>query len=108
MEIKSYAKPPLAILAIFEAIGTLLEPSKSEWNWNDDKQLLASGVQVFIDGLSKVDKDNITTNQICRINEILNRDDCQPRMLEMQSKTCSLLGTWLRAVAAYAAQKQAL
>ena len=107
-ELSSFAKPPLACLAIFEGVGTLLDPSKKEWSWTDDKKLLGGGLADFLQRLSKVNKDQINNEQLRRLDSILERDDCQPAKLANISLLSQRLGTWLRAIVAYAKQREHL
>ncbi len=103
-ELRSYAKPPLCFLAIFEGIGILLDPSKEISEWTDEKKFMAGGRDAFLQRLFTVDKDNINDKQLEKLKSILARDDCQPSMLESTSILCSRLGVWLRAIVEYAIQ----
>ncbi|CAF3786352.1 unnamed protein product [Rotaria sp. Silwood1] len=105
-ELKSYAKPPLAYLAIFEGIGVLLDPSKKAWEWTDDKKLMSGNKNDFLQRLFNFDKDNINNEQIERLKSILARNDCQPAHLASISTLCSKLGLWLQAILEYATQRQ--
>ncbi|UJR17561.1 hypothetical protein I4U23_004457 [Adineta vaga] len=105
-ELRSYAKPPLACLSIFECIGILLEPSKDQWDWDDDKKLMMPGADKFLQRLFDLDKDQINSEQIKKLNIILNQDECQPNELKRISSLCHELGTWLRAVLKYTTEKQ--
>lgn len=105
-ELKSFAKPPLACLAVFEGIGILLEPSKEVWEWTDDKKLMSGAKDQFLERLFQFDKNNINNKQLDKVNSILARDDCQPDQLAKLSIVCARLGSWLRAVVAYATQRQ--
>ncbi len=107
-ELKSYAKPPLACLAILEGVGILLDPSKEVWEWTDDKQLMSGSKDAFLMRLFTLDKDNINKKQIEKLKSILAQDECQPANLEKVSSLCSKLGLWLRAVVAYATQRKEL
>lgn len=107
-ELKSFAKPPLACLAIIEGVGILLDPSKTEWDWADDKKLMGGGLVDFLQRLFNVDKDRIDKEQLKRLGSILDRDDCQPAKLAAISALCHRLGSWLRAIVAYAKQREKL
>ena len=98
----------MACLAIFEAVGILLEPSKKEWDWTDDKKLMDGGLIDFLQRLFNVDKDQIDNDQLRRLDSILGRDDCQPAKLEATSPLCHRLGSWLRAIVTYAKQEKQL
>lgn len=105
-ELKSYAKPPLAFLAIMEGIGILLDPSKTSCDWDDDKRLMGGHRDAFLERLFNIDKNNITDKQMEKLESILARDDCQPAQLDKVSALCSKLGLWLRAIVEYTAQRQ--
>ena len=105
-QLRSYARPPLCVVALTEAIGTLLDPSKETWDWDDDKKLMAGGKNAFIELLVKLDKDNISDKQLAKVQSILARDDCEPSRLQSISPICAALGVWLRAVVAYATQNK--
>lgn len=105
-ELKSFGKPPLACLAIFEGIGILLDPSKDVWEWTDDKKLMAGSKDQFLERLFQFDKNNINDKQLEKVKSILDRDDCQPTQLARISAVCDKLGLWLRAILAYATQRQ--
>lgn len=92
----------MSLLSIFEGIGVLLEPSKKEWTWDDDKQILAGGKTAFVQRLSAVNKDEVDQDQIQRLREILSRNDCEPSRLIQVSQVTHRLGNWLRAMLDYA------
>ena len=105
-ELKSYAKPPLACLAILEGVGILLEPSKQIWEWTDDKKLIGGNSDQFLQRLFDLDKDSISLEQLKRLDSILGRTDCQPGELANVSSLCHQLGLWLRAIVAHTTQRQ--
>ncbi|CAF1433595.1 unnamed protein product [Adineta steineri] len=105
-EVKSFAKPPLACLSIFECVGILLEPTKQTWEWTDDKKLMAVGHNQFLKRLFDLDKDHINQEQITKLNSILDQYECQPKELKNISQLCYTLGKWLRAILLYTKQQQ--
>ncbi|CAF1078048.1 unnamed protein product [Rotaria sp. Silwood1] len=90
-EVKSYTKPPLACLSIFEDGGILLNPSKKVWDWTDDKRLISGGKNDFLERLFNFDKTSINNHQLERLESILAQHECEPDALACISFLCSKL-----------------
>jgi hypothetical protein len=107
-ELKSYAKPPLACLAIFEGIGILLEPSKTTWDWTDDKKLFDNTDGPLIQRLHNFDRDQVTDEQLNRLNKVLRRDECQAKTIQQVSTGCYALYLWLQAINQYSTERRSI
>ena len=98
-ELLAFARPPTAVVQVFEGLVILLAPSTSFADWTQIRKWLAANRTHLLEMLLAFDKSKVTDEQLDRLKVILAKDECQPQTI----KTCSVaaygLCQWLRAVA---------
>ena len=101
-EIMSMRQPPPVVLRIFEGLVAVLAPTKRVLDWNDVKRVLGSNANNLIAALIEVDKDQITEEQLMRLESILSPGDCAPQHIQRCSKACYGVFFWLQSLVKYA------
>ncbi|XP_055599501.1 dynein axonemal heavy chain 2-like isoform X2 [Uranotaenia lowii] len=95
-EIKSYARPPVKVELVLNAIMILLG---KEPTWAEAKRQL--GEQKFLDTLRNFDKNNITDKVLKIIGGYVRNPDLEPNKVGIVSKAAKSLILWVRAIENY-------
>lgn len=95
-EIKSYARPPVKVELVLNAVMILLgkEPS-----WTEAKRQL--GEQKFLDTLKNYDKNNIPESTLKTIGGFVRNPELEPNKVGLVSKAAKSLMLWVRAIENY-------
>merc|ERR1719230_955180 len=95
-EVKSFAKPPPAVMTVMEAVCILLG---SKPTWDDSKRLL--GDVTFMDQLKEYDKDNIPPAYLKKIKKYVENPDMAVEVVKKVSKAATSLCMWVHAMDVY-------
>ncbi|GFT28694.1 dynein heavy chain 2, axonemal [Trichonephila clavipes] len=95
-EIKSYAKPPVIVEMVLEAVMIL---RNSEPSWAEAKRQLGS--PSFLKELFEYDRDNITDSALVKIGKYIKRPEFQPQIVGKVSFAAKSLCIWVRAMYVY-------
>jgi dynein heavy chain len=95
-EVKSFAKPPPAVMTVMEAVCILLG---SKPTWDDSKKLL--GDSTFMEQLKGYDKDNIPAAYLKKIAKYVADPDFAVEMVGKVSKAAKSLCMWVHAMDVY-------
>ncbi|GIZ02364.1 dynein heavy chain 2, axonemal [Caerostris extrusa] len=95
-EIKSYAKPPVIVEIVLEAVMIL---RNSEPSWAEAKRQLGSAT--FLKELYAYDRDNITDAALNKIGKYIKKPEFQPQTVGKVSVAAKSLCMWVRAMYAY-------
>ncbi|GIY61832.1 dynein heavy chain 2, axonemal, partial [Caerostris darwini] len=95
-EIKSYAKPPIIVEIVLEAVMIL---RNSEPSWAEAKRQLGSAT--FLKELYTYDRDNITDAALNKIGKYIKKPEFQPQTVGKVSVAAKSLCMWVRAMYAY-------
>lgn len=96
-EVKSYAKPPLKVEKVMEAVMILLGHAPT---WTEAKRLL--GEQNFLDQLREFDKNHVSEKTLRRIVNYTHDTELEPDKVGAVSAACKSLVQWVRAIEKYA------
>ncbi|GFT64974.1 dynein heavy chain 2, axonemal [Nephila pilipes] len=95
-EIKSYAKPPVIVEMVLEAVMIL---RNSEPSWVEAKRQLGS--PSFLKELLEYDRDNITDAALAKIGKYIKKSEFQPDIVGKVSFAAKSLSIWVRAMYVY-------
>lgn len=95
-ELKSFGKPPPAVVNVTAAVMVLRAPSEKipkDRSWNQAKVMMAK-VDQFLDSLINFDKENIHANNLTAIRPYLDNSDFDPDFIRNKSFAASGLCAW--------------
>lgn len=95
-EVKSYAKPPIKVERVMEAVMILIG---KEASWAESKRQL--GEQNFLDQLKLFDKNHISDKTLKRIAHYTEDPELEPDKVGVVSFACKSLCLWVRAIERY-------
>ncbi|KAF8783159.1 Dynein heavy chain 2 like protein [Argiope bruennichi] len=95
-EIKSYAKPPVLVEIVLEAVMIL---RNSEPSWAEAKRQLGS--PSFLKELFEYDRDNISDAALAKIGKYVKNPQFQPDIVGKVSLAAKSLCIWVRAMHVY-------
>lgn len=95
-EVKSYAKPPIKVERVMEAVMILMG---KEPTWTESKRQL--GEQNFLDQLKLFDKNHISDKTLKRIKNYTEDPELEPDKVGIVSFACKSLCLWVRAIERY-------
>ncbi|XP_058817897.1 dynein axonemal heavy chain 2-like [Topomyia yanbarensis] len=95
-EIKSYARPPVKVELVLNAVMILLA---KEPTWAEAKRQL--GDQKFLDTLRNFDRNHITDKTLKIIGGFVRNPDLEPNKVGIVSKAAKSLMMWVRAIENY-------
>lgn len=96
-EVRSYAKPPVKVEKVMEAVMILL---KKEPNWTQSKKEL--GDPNFLDTLKNFDKNHIADKTLKKVAIYTTDPELEPVKVGIVSSACKSLCLWARAIENYA------
>lgn len=96
-EVKSYAKPPVKVEKVMEAVMILLGKAAT---WTEAKRQL--GEQNFLDQLKEFDKNHISDKTLKRLAHYTQDPELEPDKVGIVSAACRSLILWVRAIEKYA------
>jgi dynein heavy chain len=97
-EVKSFAKPPPAVMTVMEAVCILLQVKP---DWDSSKKKL--GESDFMDQLKLYDKDNISAGTIKKLKKYVDDPAMAVEVVKKVSKAATSLCMWCHAMDVYAA-----
>ena len=95
-ELKSFGKPPPAVVNVTAAVMVLRAPSNKipkDRGWNNAKIMMAK-VDQFLESLINFDKENIHENNLAAIKPYLNDPEFDPDFIRSKSFAASGLCAW--------------
>ena len=95
-EVKSFAKPPVAVQTVMEAVCVLLG---EEPDWDAAKKLLSNSQ--FIANLQNYDKDNIGDKTLRKLRKYVNQEVMQVDNVKKVSVAATSLCMWVHAMHTY-------
>jgi dynein heavy chain len=95
-EVKSFAKPPAAVMTVMEAVCILLGHKPT---WDDAKKVL--GDTTFMDQLKTYDKDNIPAAYLKKIAKYVSDPAMAVDVVKKVSKAATSLCMWVHAMDVY-------
>ncbi|XP_058454309.1 dynein axonemal heavy chain 2-like isoform X2 [Malaya genurostris] len=95
-EIKSYARPPVKVELVLNAVMILLG---KEPTWTEAKRQL--GEQKFLDTLKNLDRNHISDKTLKTIGGYVRNPDLEPNKVGIVSKAAKSLMMWVRAIENY-------
>ncbi|EAT40361.1 AAEL007911-PA, partial [Aedes aegypti] len=95
-EIKSYARPPVKVELVLNAVMILLG---KEPTWTEAKRQL--GEQKFLDTLKNYDKNNIPESTLKTIGGFVRNPELEPNKVGVVSRAAKSLMLWVRAIDNY-------
>lgn len=95
-EVKSYAKPPVKVEKVMEAVMILMGKDPT---WTESKKQL--GEQNFLDQLKCFDKNHISDKTLKRIGHYTQDTELEPDKVGIVSFACKSLCLWYRAIERY-------
>lgn len=96
-EVKSYAKPPIVVEKVMEAV-MILQSHKP--TWTEAKRQLSD--PTFLDKLKTFDRDNISEKTLSKIARYTRDPALEPEKVGIISFACKSLCLWVRAIERYA------
>lgn len=96
-EVKSYAKPPIKVEKVMEAVMILMGHPPT---WVESKRML--GEQNFLDQLKEFDKNHVSEKTLKRITTYTHDTELEPEKVGIVSAACKSLVQWVRAIEKYA------
>ena len=96
-ELKSFGKPPGAVVNVTAAVMVLCAPANKiprDRSWNQSK-IMMSKVDQFLDSLIKFDKENIHESNLAAIKPYLNDNNFDPEFIRSKSIAASGLCAWV-------------
>lgn len=95
-ELKSFGKPPPAVVNVTAAVMVLRAPASKipkDRSWNNSKVMMAK-VDQFLDSLITFDKENIHANNLAAIKPYLQDEEFEPDLIRNKSFAASGLCAW--------------
>ena len=95
-ELKSFGKPPPAVVNVVAAVMVLRAPANKipkDRSWNSGKVMMAK-VDQFLDSLVNFDKENISDSNLTAIRPFLNDPDFDPEFIRNKSLAAAGLCAW--------------
>ena len=95
-ELKSFGKPPPAVVNVTAAVMVLCAPSNKipkDRSWNQSK-IMMSKVDQFLDSLIHFDKENIQDSNLAAVKPYLNDTDFDPDFIRNKSFAAAGLCAW--------------
>ena len=103
VELLAFRQPPASVIKVFEGLIILLSPSESSSDWYQIHKWLARHQMQLLSMMLNYDRNQMTDEQLTRLNAILAEESCQPERVRKCSLAAYGLSMWLRAVTQYAA-----
>ena len=102
-ELKSFGKPPPAVVNVTAAVMMLLAPSNKipkDRSWNQAKIMMAK-VDQFLDSLINFDKENIPDPNLKAVQPYLDDKEFDPEFIRNKSFAASGLCSWAVNIVAF-------
>lgn len=98
-ELLAFQRPPAAVVQVFQGLVILLAPALPLSDWHQIRKWLAGNNTQLLSMLIAFDRENISDEQLTRLNAILAKEECQPDRVKKCSLAAYGLLQWLRAIA---------
>jgi len=96
VEVKSFAKPPPAVVTVMEAVCIMFDQKP---DWDNSKKILNDGQ--FIQKLKTYDKDNIKPATLKKLSKYIQDPTMEPGAVIKVSKAAGGLAMWVHAMDVY-------